>query len=204
MVFRRLSEEQFRKLHKASLHVLEKTGVRILEPRAIEIFKKGGCKITDNNLVTVPVKLVEWALDVSPKEITIYDQKGSPALILSGKKAFYGNGSDLLFIIDHRTGNIRKAILKDVIEIVSLIDRLQTMDFVMSGFIPSDIHEKKVQRLQMLTMLDYTHKPIIYVTTDLQNTRWNVKMAEIVAEGSDTLRKRPFAANYINLSLIHI
>jgi trimethylamine--corrinoid protein Co-methyltransferase len=52
----------------------------------------------------------------------------------------------------------------------------------------------------MQVMLEYTEKPIVYVTTDLWNTQTKVRMAEIVAGGAEELRNRPFAANYINIA----
>ena len=52
----------------------------------------------------------------------------------------------------------------------------------------------------MLAMLENTDKPIIYVTTNLASTEEEVGMAEAVAGGTDELRRRPFAACYINIT----
>ncbi|MFH1009528.1 MAG: trimethylamine methyltransferase family protein [Candidatus Latescibacterota bacterium] len=196
----RLSKEQLEKLHAASLEVMEKTGVRMLDRSALEILKKGGCHVVEDTLVRFPPELVEWALDVAPKEIALYDQLGAPSLLLSGRKAYYGNGSDLLFIIDHRTGKRREPAFQDVGDMITLLDALPGFDFVMSGFIPRDVPSEQAQRWQMLAMLEGTKKPIVYVTTDLANTRAAIAMAEIVAGGEEALRKHPFAVNYINIS----
>lgn len=200
MLFQRLSKEKSDRLHTASLEVMTKTGVRMLDKSAVDILKKGGCKIVENTLVRFPTQLVEWALRVCPKEIVIYNQQEQPAMRLAGRTAYYGNGSDLLFIIDHRTGKRREPVLRDVREMMTLLDALPNIDFVMSGFIPKNVPQEQVQRWQMLTMLERTNKPIVYVTTDLVNTRTEIAMAEIVAGGEEALRKRPFAVNYINIS----
>lgn len=179
---------------------MEKTGVRILDQDALDVLRKGGCTLADDALVRFPPKLVEWALRVAPKQLTLHDQQGAPKLFLSGRRAYYGNGSDLLFIIDHRTGQRRQPVLDDVRDIVTVLDALPDIDFVMSGFIPKDVPGPDVQKTQMLTMLERTDKPIIYVTTDLANTQMKVAMAQIVAGGEEALRKRPFAVNYINIA----
>ena len=99
------------------------------------------------------------------REIVLFNREGEPAIKLSGRCAYYGNGSDLLYIIDHRTGERRLPLLQDLREMITLLDSLPYFDFVMSGFIPSDVPSDKVQKVQMLTMLENTNKPIIYVTT---------------------------------------
>lgn len=197
--FQRLSDEQLRKLHHASLEVMERTGIRIPEECALKILNGGGCRV-EGDLVRFPPEIVEWALKVCPKEITLYDREGQPKIGLAGRKAYYGNGSDLLFIIDHRTGKRREPKLQDVRDMVALVDALPDMDFVMSGFIPKDVPIEMAQRWQMIVMLEHSRKPIIYVTTDLANTKAKIAMAEIVASGAEALRQHPFAVNYINVA----
>ena len=200
MMLERLSTRQLDQLHAASLEVLQRSGVRFLDSDALRILRQASCDVVDDNLVRFPPKLVEWALGTVPKEITIYTQRGEPAIHLAGRTAYYGNGSDLLYIIDHRTGQRRRPILQDVRESVALIEALPDMDFVMSGFLPTDVPTEDVEKYQMLLMLEHTNKPIVYVTTDLANTQMNVAMAEIVAGGAEALPQRPFAVNYINIS----
>jgi len=198
-MLQRLSEEQLDRLHSASLEAMERSGVRVLENTALEVLRKGGCEV-DGTLVRFPPKLVEWSLRVCPKEITLYDRVGQPGIELAGKSAYYGNGSDLLYIIDHRTGERREPALQDVREMICLLDGLPHIDFVMSGFIPKDVPTEAAQKWQMLTMLEQTGKPIVNVTTDLANAQTQVRMAELVAGGAEALRERPFTANYINIS----
>ena len=198
-MLQRLSTDQLDRLHAASLEVMERTGVRILEDSALDVFRKAGCQV-DDCLVRFPPKLVERSLAVCPNEITLHDRHGAAAIQLAGRSAYYGNGSDLLYVIDHRTGERREPHLKDVEEIITLVDALPDLDFAMSGFIPKDVPTEAAQQWQMLVMLERTSKPIIYVTTDLANTQAETAMAEVVAGGADALSERPFAANYINIS----
>ncbi len=198
-MFERLSKEELDKLHAASLEVMERSGVRVLDEAALTLLKKGGCEV-DANLVRFPSNLVEWALSTAPKSITLYDQTQNPCIELDGRCAYYGNGSDLLYIVDHRTRKRREPVLQDVRDMVALLDALPHIDFVMSGFIPQDVPVAEAQRHQMLAMLEHTNKPIVYVTTDLTNTQSCIAMAEIVAGGADALREHPFAANYINIA----
>jgi trimethylamine--corrinoid protein Co-methyltransferase len=199
-IYRRLSDSQLQTLHEATLEILERTGIRILDEQAVEIFKKGDCEVIDGNRVHIPSWRVEWALNLTPKQIILYDQTGEPAIRLGGRRTYFGPGSDLLRIIDHRDDVYRQATLKDVQEFTILMDALPNYDFAMSGFIPMDVPTHKVEVLQMQAMLENTNKPIVYVTTGMENTILDVEMAEIRVGGPDNFRRKPFAACYINIS----
>jgi trimethylamine---corrinoid protein Co-methyltransferase len=198
--YRRLSDSQIQVLHDGTLEVLERTGVRVLEEEALELFKKGGADITDGNRVRIPSWRVEWAIKTAPKQIILYDQEGHAVIRLRGRNCYYGNGSDLVNIIDHRNNQRRPATLQDIREIVAVLDALPHIDFVMSGFVPSELSPEIAERHQMQVMIENTKKPIVYVTTSLPNTQAKVAMAEAVAGSEDALRRKPFCANYINIA----
>lgn len=198
--YRRLADAQIQILHDSSLEVLERTGIRIMEEEALALFKKSGADVSDGNRVRIAAWRVEWAVRTAPKQIVLYDQEGRAVIRLRGRNCFYGNGSDLVNIIDHRNNGRRPAVLKDIAEMAAVIDALPHFDFVMSGFIPSDLAPEIAERHQMRVMLENSKKPIIYVTTTLRNTQAEVAMAEAVAGGAEELKRRPFCANYINIA----
>lgn len=198
--YRRLSNQQSKKLHHASLEILERTGIRFYDEPAVELLRKGGARVSDGNRVSIPSRLVEWALRTAPKQIILYNQSGEPAIRLSGRKAYYGNGSDLPYIIDHRTGVRRKAVLQDAVEGVRVLESLPDIDFIMSFILPSDMPAEQAELYQMQAMLANTTKPIVYVATNLERTQQVVAMCEVLAGGTDALRDYPFAACYINIS----
>ena len=198
--YRRLTDTQLRALHDASLEIMERVGMRFYDDEAVALFRKGGAEITDGNRIHIPAGRVEWALSLAPRQITLYNQSGEPSIRLSGRQAYYGPGSDLLNIIDHRSGEHRKPVLNDVIEAIRLFDSLPHVDFMMSYFLPTDVPIKKAEAYQMQAMLENSDKPIVHVNTDLAHTRADVTMAEALAGGAGALRRRPFMANYINIS----
>lgn len=203
--FQRLSEQQNQKLYWAVLQVLERTGVRIFEQEALDLLRKGGASITDGNRVRIPSAMVEKALSTAPKRVTLYDRNGYPAMPVEGHRSFFGTGSDCLHIIDHRNDARRKAVLQDIVDGITLCDALPNIDFVMCMFLPSDVEQAVLDRYEMEVMLNYTTKPIIYVTTEFSGCVDATEMAEIVAGGAEALRRKPFVAPYINVTtgLIH-
>jgi trimethylamine--corrinoid protein Co-methyltransferase len=196
--FPRLAEEQARRMHETCLEILERVGVRLYFDEAVELIRKAGARVDDGNLVRIPPNLVEKALQTVPKRITLYDRGGRPVMPLGGCRCFYGPGSDCLNIIDHRTGERRKSLLRDVEEGAVLCDFLPQIDYVMSMVLPSDVDGTVADRHQMAAMLSSTTKPIVYVTYDAQGCRDAVEMAEAVMGGPEALQKTPLVACYIN------
>ena len=146
LAYRRTTDDQLCQIHQATLEILEDIGVRFQDAEALEIFRRGGAMV-DDNVVHIPSWRVEWALRCAPKRLTLFNQNGDPAIHLQGRVSYYGNGSDLPYIIDHRTGERRLAIQQDVVEIVRVLDHLENVDFVMSGFLPRDVPVEKAEVL---------------------------------------------------------
>jgi trimethylamine--corrinoid protein Co-methyltransferase len=197
--FSRLAEDQVRRIHWASLEILERFGARLHYLEAVDLLREGGADVSDGNLVRVPSGMVEKAFTTVPKRVVLYDRYGEPAMPLEGNRCFYGPGSDCLNIVDHRTGECRKAVLHDVVEGTTLCDALSNIDFVMSMILPADIDQAVADTYQMEVMLSHTTKPIINVSYDLRGLKDAVEMAEAVVGGADELRRKPLAACYINV-----
>jgi len=203
--FRRMSDEQNEKIHNASLEILERTGAILHEQRAIDLLKKAGAFVADGNRVRIPSALVEKAFTTVPKRVVLCDRYGRRVMQVEGHKCFYGPGSDLMNIIDHRSNERRKPVLDDVRDAMIVCDALPDIDYVMSFFLPSDVDQTIYDRYQMEMMLRYTTKPMLVVTPDFEGLELAVEMAEAVVGGAEALTQNPLMACYINVTsgLIH-
>ena len=197
-ILRRLSSDQCQRLYWACLEILERTGIRLFHQEALGLMAKAGVKATDGNRVRIPSSLVEKALATAPKRITLCDRHRNRVMPVEGYRSFFGPGSDCLNIIDHRDNCRRKPVLQDVADAVTVADALERVDFVMSMFLPSDVPQAVADRYQMEVMLNYTTKPIVFVTTEFSGCVDAVEMAEIVAGGAEELRRNPNVACYVN------
>ena len=197
--YNRMGRSTCEQIHIASLEILERSGIDVHHPPAREILAGAGAHISGER-VRLSESLVEWALSAAPRRITLYDQTGRPALRAWGDRTYFGGGSDCLYILDHRTGKRRKAVLEDVRQAVTLMDGLDQIDFVMSAFLPSDVSPQIYDRYQMEVMLNSTTKPIVYVTPDFEGCRTAVEMCEAAAGGVENFRLKPFATCYINVT----
>ncbi len=198
--FRKLSDHQLRRLHNASLEILERTGVWLHAEEAVALLEKAGASVVEGNRVHIPAHLVEWALNLAPKKITLCNRNGHRTMPLEGHNVFYGPGSDCPNIIDVDSGEARPATLADVAHGVRLCDALPHIDFIMSFCLAWDVDQTRLGLYQMREMLARSTKPSIFVTTDFPNTVKAIEMASIVAGGEDAMRRNPITACYINVT----
>lgn len=195
----RMGPQECEQIHLASLEILQRVGIEVHDEEARKLLVKGGAK-ADGIRIFLPEVMVEKALAVTPKRMTLCDRYGNVALRAGGYNTYFGGGSDCLNILDHRTGQRRRAVIKDVVEASILMDALPEIEFVMSGFMPSDVDQKIYDRYQMEVMLNNTTKPIVFVPPDFEGCVAAVEMCEIVAGGADAFQQRPFAICYLNVT----
>ena len=194
--FRILSNSQMDAIHDASMRILARTGVRVYSDEAVELLRSAGAFVADDTLVRIPAHLIEWAVDASPGNITIYDRNGAEAMQLGRRRTYFGTGSDTPNVIDPRTGERRPALLADVGDFARVCDALARIDFVMCMGIASDRHSASAEFDHFHAMLRNTTKPIVYTALDLEAAGKLLEMASLVTGGEDAFRERPFAIMY--------
>lgn len=191
--------ETCERIHMASLEILERVGIDVHDEKARMILGDHGATV-DGLRVRMPAYMVEAALHVAPARMTLCDREGDVAIRAWGYETAFGGGSDCLYVLDHRTRERRKAVLEDVQQAITVMDGLPEFEFVMSGFLPSDVDQQVYDVYQMEVMLNRTSKPIVFVTPDYDGCLTAVEMCEVVAGGEDAFRQKPFATCYINVT----
>jgi trimethylamine--corrinoid protein Co-methyltransferase len=197
--YARMGRQECERIHLASLEILERVGVDVHDAKARDLLVKGGAQ-AEGIRVRLPEYMVERALSLAPKRLTLYNRSGQVAIRAWGYNTYYGGGSDCLNVLDHRTGQRRRPVLQDVKEAAILQDALPELEFVMSMFLPEDVDPSLYDRHQMEVMLNHTTKPIVFVTPDFQGCVAAVEMCEVVAGGAEAFQRRPFATCYINVT----
>lgn len=194
--FALLSESQLEEIHLATLEVLRRTGVRFHHRGALELLRQAGAFV-DGNLVKFPASLVESALASAPRRIVMCDRHGEPAMLLEGRRTYFGTGSDTLRLLDPVTGERRPWTTKDICDSYRLCDALPNIHFQMSNGIPSDVPEGvSLYQWQYLHLLQYTTKPIVFVCNDYADAANIIEMASIVVGGRERLRECPLILLY--------
>jgi len=193
--FKVLSQHQISEIHRASLEVLARTGVKIQCEEALELLKKAGGKVKED-LVKFPAHLVEWAINTTPKQVSLYDRLGNRRLSLGGHKSYFGLGSTLLNMIDSQTGKRRAFLKEDAAKAARIADALPNIDWVMGLGTVSNVPPQYSDRHEFEVMVRNTVKPLVISNYSKEGLRDIVEMASTVVGGKEELAQRPFIISY--------
>jgi trimethylamine--corrinoid protein Co-methyltransferase len=185
------SPEQLGDMHAGILEVLEDVGCDLHHDGALKILKDAGAHVSGSR-VYLPPGLVERAIKTAPSRIMIYDRDGAPAMDLQGRNAYFGTGSDCIFLLDTFTGERRKFTEKDMIDAVRLSDALPNIDFLMSMGLIADADPGVQYQMQYANLIKYSKKPQVVIAGDKQCLADILELAASVCPGGkDELNRKP-------------
>ena len=162
------------------------------------IFSSGAKKDGDGRIL-IPGSMVEEALKKANPTIELYRRDGKPSIQLTSGKTYFGPGSDALYNIDKKSGELRHSVLSDVTENVRIVDGLSGYDFVMSMALPQDIDQENLYPIVFAEMVKNTEKPIVVALTSIEDIKRIHKIASIVSDGEKELKEKPFFLAYLDL-----
>jgi trimethylamine--corrinoid protein Co-methyltransferase len=193
-----LTLDQISQIHSASLEVLEKTGVNVFLPEAVNLLREGGADVTSESRVRIPSHMVEEALRLAPRSITISDRNGKPAMFLEDNNSYYGTGTDTPFVIDSHSGERRPSEGNDVNNAALIGDYLPNIDFIgcMGGMSMNEVDPLISDRHNFARMVFSTTKPIMFTSWSLAGLSDIYDMAVAVRGGAENFRRSPFMLQY--------
>ena len=147
-------------VHEATLEVLARTGVEVREHASLDLLGRAGAKV-DGTRVRLPARLVEEALDSAPRRWTLKSRGDHDDLELRNGPTYFGSGSDCIYIQDPKTGKRRRTTCADIENLAAVSNQLDSLDYVMSLGLPSDVPQEIDDLAQMAAMLRGTSKPIL-------------------------------------------
>jgi trimethylamine--corrinoid protein Co-methyltransferase len=185
------------RIDEASLSILEKTGLRLDHPEAEDLLLDAGATRDSEGRILIPRKLVWDALYKVNHRVQLYTREGKKAILLRTGRTYFGPGSDALYNIDRRTGQLRFSTLEDVRENVRVVDSLAGFDFMMSMGLPSEVESHRLYATVFAEMVKNTVKPIVATATTLEDVQQIHRIAALAVGGEEDLRRKPFFIGYL-------
>lgn len=190
-----LSKEDMEAIHSGALEILENIGMVVHHEEALALLKEAGAYV-DGERVYYPPALVEWALKQAPSYIMLYDREGEPAMLLQGRNAYFGTGSDCPYLVDTFTGERRFWKKEDVVNAIKIVDALPAIDFTMSMGLINDLNPKSHYQEQYAIMIRNTSKPQVIIAENAECLDDVCQLAAAVRGGMDELSRKPLFVLY--------
>ena len=190
-----LAPAQIEEILQAAFLILERTGAQVNHSEMLARLKKAGAEV-EGERVYAPRHLIQNALAQAPKGLMIYDQNGTPALHLWGRKSFFGTSTASPKTRDALTGEIHDTRLVDLEMGARVADRLEHIDFAMPFGSAQDWPTPLGEAWEVLAMLKHTKKPLVFCPYSPKGVETVLEIAGRVAGGAEALRRRPFIIAY--------
>lgn len=191
--YKPLTDKEVLQINEASLVVLERTGVEVQQAEALDLFREAGADV-EGNRVRLPRSLVEEAIDRAPPRVLLAGRDPAQDLVLEDARVHIGTGGAALQVLDLDTGEIRKALLKDVGDMARIVDALDNIHFYLIPIYPTDLAEDRVEISKYYASLANTTKHVQAGVYTLRGIRDVVEMCEEIAGSPESLRARPLVS----------
>lgn len=197
-----LSAEELTMIKDASLEILESVGLVVDEPTLFSRFVKAGAT-SDNpsRRIRIPTHLVEWALSVVPKSVTLCGRSPEYDIAFGTgfeNKPYFRAGSGCTHIYDPMEGGHRLATILDVTKSALIIDGLTNTNCLTTPVLPSDVPIQIQAQWTCAEILRNTEKHVTCVAYGRESASDIIEIASIVAGGLNRLIKRPLISCVIN------
>jgi len=188
-----LSEKDIRSIHNATLDVIENVGVRFPSVAALNIWDANGAKVDyESQIVKVPGHIIEEALKYAPPAYSLAARDPAQDLAMDGNHVFVGTDGCGVEVIDLYSGQRRRSVLQDVVDIATIADCLPEIGFHWVALSAQDCPPESRGLHELKAIWEHSTK---HVQTESIYSEGEalacVEMATVLAGGSDALRERP-------------
>jgi trimethylamine--corrinoid protein Co-methyltransferase len=197
-----LTPEQIDQVHEYSLQILRDVGVRVDSKPARQLFARAMASGNygsaegriDGDRVSVPGSLVEWALQVAPSEVAVYDRRGNLAFRLPGDTRF-GTGVTALYYQDPLTDQVEPFARRHIGTLARLGDGLSSFDVLSTPGIIQDVAPELADLFTTLEMMANTVKPLVILVSAERAFPATLDLLEHL---HGELAAKPFVLPYFN------
>ena len=188
--YKPLSAEDVLRIHEASLTILARTGIQVDEGEALQLFHDSGADVQGERVYLSRVQ-IEDAVSSAPSSILLAGREPEHDLILEDARVHIGTGGAALQVLDMDSGELRNALLRDVVEMARIVDALENIHFFLIPIYPVDVPEATVEINKYYASLANTTKHVQGGVYTIQGIRDVISICESIAGSVEGLRERP-------------
>jgi len=194
--YKPLSNSDVVKIHEAALTALETIGMADAPPSGIDILTKAGAILGEDGRLRFPRAVVEDALAIAAKKVTLYSRDGQNDLELYGNRVHYGTAGAAVNMVDVENNAYRECNVQDLFDAAKIVDRLDNVHFFQRPMVCRDIPDNYEMDLNTIyAACSGTTKHIGTSFTEPSFVKGAFEMIYEIAGGEAAYRARPFVSN---------
>ena len=194
-----LSDQEVKLLHEQSLLVLKEIGMRLPHEEALELMSQNGAGIVDENVVRIPTRLVEAAIETVPKrkDVTLFGRDPKQDVTFEKHEPALACMTMAVNVIDPHTRQKRPATNADLAALTRIADQLENIR-VNGGLVtPQEVPGDFNDWYTWATTIKNTTKHITGGMLGARCVQDAAKMGAIALGAQDLFRERPFISGWV-------
>jgi trimethylamine--corrinoid protein Co-methyltransferase len=189
-----LSDEIIARILEEAYELLQCPGIKVQNPEARELLAAAGAKIyPDNQVIGIPVSLVQRALESAPHEFWLYDADGNPAVHYGGDSVHFDPGSSGITMLNPETLEHDTTETPHLLKLIKVAEQLPQYDAQSTAVICHDVHKDIQDSYRLFLVLLHSKKPIVTGAFTNKTVNEMIDMLALCAGGYDALREKPRA-----------
>jgi trimethylamine--corrinoid protein Co-methyltransferase len=189
-----LSTDVIKDVDAGSIAVLEKVGINVKNAEALALLENAGCKVDSvKPFVHIPRSLVKECLGKTVSVLKLYDRNGAKEHIIGMDNTIFNPGSSAVYFSDHKTGAIRPALSKDLVDLVRLVDGLRYLHAQSTAMVPFEVPKEISDLYRLYLVLKNSTKGVITGAFTKKGLVDMKRLLEVVAGGESNLKDKPRA-----------
>lgn len=142
--------------------ILGKLGVEIHNDGVVSMLSDHGARVdAKKNRVFITDKIIDKALETTPRQVKLYDVLGRETLDLSGHNVYFTPGSAAINILDGDTNETRRPTTADVVKYTKVVSRLKDIASQSTALVPADVHQNISDSYRLFLSLMFCEKPVV-------------------------------------------
>ncbi len=192
--FQVLSPAEVERIHAASMEILDQVGIKVPYQTARDYYREAGAVVDDQaQMVKIPEKLVDWAVEQAPSEFKLYGGDPEFQLQIGGEQdspVFAGLGTPTR-VIDMESGEVRFATRQDMLEHIILINACQHIHNSQMDVWPADIPMTTIHTEAIWAWANNSRKAFGMGCYGYLPTWDMMRMMALAVGGKEELKRRP-------------
>jgi len=194
-----LSNQEVTFLHKQSLKILEEIGMRLPHRAALELMSQNGAEILGDNVVRIPKRLVEAAIESVPKrkEVTLFGRDPKHDVTFEAHDPALACMTMAVNVIDPHSRQKRPATNDDLAALTRIADQLDSIRINGGLVTPQEVPGDFNDWYTWATTIKNTTKHITGGMLGARCVEDAAKMGAIALGGEKLFKERPFISGWV-------
>ncbi len=194
-----LSDQEVKLIHNQSLQILSEIGMRLPHEEALDLMSQKGAEIVDGNVVRIPKRLIDDAIETVPKrkDVTLYGRDPKHDVTFEKHDPALACMTMAVNVIDPYTRKKRTATNDDLAALTRIADQMENIR-VNGGLVtPQEVPGEFNDWYTWATTIKNTTKHITGGMLGAKCVQDAAKMGALALGDEDLFRKRPFISGWV-------